>query len=113
MATVNDTLIAAKYLENSQTTQYTAPATKSIIDKCVVTNTSSNVVTFTAHLVASGGAAGGSNKLISARPIPPGDSYICPEIVGQTLLQGGFISTLASAASSLVIMASGREITVV
>jgi len=41
----------------------------------------------------------------------PGETYLCPELVGQVLESGGFISTLAGTASALTFTASGREIT--
>jgi hypothetical protein len=49
--------------------------------------------------------------VLSAKNIVPGETYLCPELVGQILEPGGFISTIAGAATSLTIRASGREIT--
>ena len=104
-------LIPAKQAENAQTTQYTASNAKAIIDKFTVTNTSANNVTFSCNLVTLSGSAGAGNLIIDARSIVPDECYTCPELVGQALEAGGFISTLASAATSLTIRASGREIT--
>ena len=104
-------LIPAKQAENSQTTQYTAVNCKAIIDKATVTNTSANNVTLSVNLVTSGGSPGASNLIMDARAIAPDESYTCPELVGQVLEPGGFISTLASSASALTIRFSGREIT--
>ena len=104
-------LIPAKQAENIQTTQYTVTNAKAIIDKFTVTNTSAGNVTFSANLVTSGGSPGASNLIIDARSIAPDETYTCPELVGQALEAGGFISTIASAATSLTIRASGREIT--
>ena len=103
-------LIPAKQAENAQTTQYTATNVKAIIDKFTVTNTSANNVTFSCNLVTVTGSAGASNLIIDARTIVPDETYTCPELVGQSLEAGGFISTLAGAATSLTIRASGREI---
>ena len=89
-------LIPAKQAENSQTTQYTAVNCKAIIDKFTATNTTAGNVTISVNLVTSGGTAG---------------TTTFPELVGQSLESGGFISTIASAATSLTIRASGREIT--
>ena len=111
MAVTIKVLIPAKQAENSQTTQYTATNAKAIIDKFTVTNTSANNVTFSCNLVTSGGSAGASNLIIDARTLVPDECYTCPELVGQALDVGGFISTIAGAASSLTIRASGREIT--
>jgi hypothetical protein len=111
MAVTVVNIIPRKQAENIQTAQYTAVDVKAIIDKFTVTNTSAVNVTFSANLVASGGSAGNSNLVLDARIITPGETYTCPELAGQTLEAGGFISTLAGAATSLTISASGREIT--
>jgi hypothetical protein len=103
-------LIPAKQAEGSQTTQYTATNVKAIIDKFTVTNTSANNVAFSCNLVTVSGSAGASNLIIDARTIVPDETYTCPELVGQALDVGGFISTLAGAGTSLTIRASGREI---
>ena len=76
-----------------------------------MTNTSANNVTFSCNLVTSGGAAGAANLIVDGRTIVPDETYTCPELVGQALESGGFISTIAGAATSLTIRASGREIT--
>lgn len=111
MAVTVKNLIPRKQAESSQTTQYTATNCKTIIDKFTVTNTSAANVTLSVNLVASGGSAGDSNLVLKAKSIAPSETYTCPELVGQTLEASGFISTLASAATSLTISASGREIT--
>lgn len=105
------TLIDAKQAENVQTTQYTAVNCKTIIDKFTATNTSANNVTISVNLVGSGGSPGVSNLIVDTRTIAPDETYTFPELVGQVLESGGFISTLASAATSLTIRSSGREIT--
>ena len=104
-------LIPAKQAESSQTTQYTATNVKAIIDKFTVTNTSAANVTFSCNLVTQGGTAGASNLIVDNRSLVPDETYSCHELVGQALEPGGFISTIASAATSLTIRASGREIT--
>lgn len=104
-------LIPAKQAENVQTTQYTATNCKTIIDKFTVTNTSAGNVTFSVNLVTSGGSAGASNLILDNRSIAVDECYTCPELVGQALEPSGFISTIAGAATSLTIRASGREIT--
>jgi len=104
-------LIPAKQAESSQTTQYTAVNAKAIIDKFTATNTSAANATISVNLVTTGGTAGASNLIVDARAIAPDETYTFPELVGQSLESGGFISTIASAATSLTIRASGREIT--
>ena len=111
MTVIIKVLIPAKQAENTQTTQYTATNVKAIIDKFTVTNTSANNVTFSCNLVTTGGTAGASNLIVDSRSLVPDETYTCPELVGQALDVGGFISTIAGAATSLTIRASGREIT--
>ena len=110
MAVTPKVLIPAKQAENAQTTQYTANAVKAIIDKFTVTNTSANNVTISVNLVDLGGSAAANNLVIDARTIAPDETYTCPELIGHMLEAGQFISTLASAASSLTIRCSGREV---
>lgn len=104
-------IIPRKQVESVQTPQYTALGCKTIIDKFTVTNTNTVNVTFSANLVAASATTGNENLVLKARSIAPGETYTCPELVGQTLEDGGFISTLAGTAASLTISASGREIT--
>lgn len=104
-------IIPRKQAENVQTSQYTALNCKTVIDKFTVTNTSAANVLFSVNLVPEAGAAGNGNLVIKNRAIAPNETYTCPELVGQTLEINGFISTLAGAATSLTISASGREIT--
>jgi hypothetical protein len=111
MTVIIKVLIPAKQAENAQTTQYTATNVKAIIDKFTVTNTSANNVTFSCNLVTVSQSAAASNLIIDARTIVPEETYTCPELVGQALDVGGFISTLAGTGTSLTIRASGREIT--
>ena len=110
MAVTPKVLIPAKQAENAQTTQYTATAVRAIIDKFTVTNTSAGNVSISVNLVTLAGAAGAANLIIDTRLLVPDQTYTCPELVGHVLESGGFISTLASAATSLTIRASGREI---
>lgn len=111
MAVLVKTLIQSKQAESAQTTQYTAVNCKTIIDKFTATNTSAGNVTLSVNLVTSGGSAGVSNLIVDSRAIAPDETYTFPELVGQVLEPDGFISTIASVATSLTIRASGREIT--
>jgi len=104
-------LIPAKQAENTQITQYTATNCKTIIDKFTATNTTSGNVTISVNLVTAAGSAAASNLIVDTRSIAPDETYTFPELVGQGLEPSGFISTIASAATSLTIRATGREIT--
>lgn len=103
-------LVPPKQLESSQTAQYTATGVKAIIDKATITNTSASNVTVSVNLVTSGGSAGASNLIIDSQIIVPDECYLCPELIGQVLEAGSFISTIAGAATSLTMRVSGREI---
>jgi len=111
MAVTVKNLIPPKQAENSQTAQYTAVNCKTIVDKFTVTNTNTANVTFSVNLIVLGGSADNSNLVLKSRTIVPAETYQCPELVGQVLEAGGFISTLAGTATSLTITASGREVT--
>lgn len=111
MAVTVKNIIPRKQMENAQTGQYTAQGVTTIIDKFTVTNTSAANVSFSVNLVANGGTAGDSNLVLKSRTLAPNETYTCPELVGQVLQAGGFISTIAGAATSLTMSAAGREIT--
>lgn len=111
MAVTPKVLVPSKSMEATQQTQYTADNVKAIIDKFTVTNVSSNNVSFSVNVVISGGTVGADNQLIKDRTLAPNESYACPSLVGHSLEKGGFISTIASAAASLTMRISGREIT--
>ena len=82
-----------------------------MIDKFTVTNTGATNATISVNLVPSGGTPGNDNLVTKERAIVPGEAWNAAELVGQVLESGGFISTIASAATTLTISASGREIT--
>jgi hypothetical protein len=104
-------LIPAKTAENAQTTQYTAGGVTTIIDKFTATNYSASAATISVNLVTTGGAAGNVNLITKTKTLQPSEVYTFPEIVGQVLNPGDFISTLAGTATSINIRASGREVT--
>jgi hypothetical protein len=104
------TLVPSKQAESAQTTQYTAVNCTTIIDKATITNTTAGNVTFSANVVTSAGAAGAANLVVNLRSIAPKETYSLPELVGQVLLAGDFLSTIAGAATSLTLRVSGREI---
>jgi len=104
-------LITAAYAANAETTEYTASAgMRTIIDKFTGTNVTAGAVTLTIKLVPSGGAAATTN-IVVVKSIAAYTTEVFPEIVGHVLEAGGFISVLASAATSIVRRCSGREVT--
>lgn len=104
-------LIYSKFAESTLTIQYTAVNCKAAIDKFTATNVSVVNTTIDVHIVNSGGTAGTDNLVVDSRVIAPGEAYTFPELAGHVLGSGDTIQTLAGAVDSLVIRASGREIT--
>lgn len=111
MSTAQKVLIDSKFAESSNTVQYTANDVIAIIDKLTVTNNGATPATITINLVTNSNAASAANRIINSRSIEVGECYTCPEIVGHVLVDADYISTTASAATTLTIRASGREIT--
>lgn len=103
-------LIPAKIAENAQTTQYTATGVTTLIDKFTATNYNTTAATISVNLVTLAGAAGNGNLIVKTKTLQAGETYTFPEIVGAALAAGDFISTIASAATTINIRASGREI---
>lgn len=110
MAVSTKVLIAAKTAENTQTTQYTATNVTAIIDKFTATNYSASAATISVNIVTSGGSAGNDNLIVKTKTLQAGETYTFPELVGQAIASGGFISTIAGTASAINIRSSGREI---
>jgi hypothetical protein len=103
-------LVPAKTVEATQTTQYTANGVTTIIDKFTVTNYSGSAVTISVNLVTSADTAGNKNLIVKNKSLAASETYIFPELVGQILPSGGFISTIAGTASAINMRVSGREI---
>jgi hypothetical protein len=110
MAVSTKVLIAAKTAENAQTAQYTATNVTTVIDKFTATNYSATAATISVNLVTSLGSAGNDNLIVKTKTLQPSETYTFPELVGQAIASGGFISTIAGTASAINIRASGREI---
>ena len=103
-------LIPAKIAEATQTTQYVANGVTTIIDKFTATNYSASAATISVNLVTVAGSAGNLNLITKTKTLQPAEVYTFPEIVGQVLGSGDFISTIAGTATSINIRASGREV---
>ncbi len=111
MASITKVLVASKQLESTQTTQYTATNCRAVVISASIGNTDTVNRTVTVNIVTSGGSAANSNKMIINKTIVPGETYLCPELIGRVLDPGDFISTIASAAASLTFKVDGQEIT--
>jgi len=104
-------LVPAKFAENTQTTQYTATGVTAIIDKFTATNISGSAATISVNLVTVAGSASNTNLITKTKTLQASEVYTFPELVGQVLGTGDFISTIAGTASAINIRVSGREVT--
>ena len=111
MTVTTKVLIPAKIAEATQTTQYTATGVTTIIDKFTATNYSAAATTISVNLVTAADTAGNQNLIVKTKTLQASETYTFPEIVGQVLSPGAFISTIAGTASAINIRASGREVT--
>jgi len=112
MAVTNRVFVAPKYIENVQTTQYTAPGLgRAVIDKFTVTNIGAVNASVAVNILPSVGSPGSNNLIVKDRVIAPNETYTFPMVVGHTLETQARISAIASVASALVLYVSGREIT--
>ena len=104
-------LVPAKIVEGTQTTQYTANGLTTIIDKFTATNYSASAATISVNLVTTSGTAGNLNLITKTKTLQPAEVYTFPELVGQVLNPGDFISTIAGTATAINMRVSGREVT--
>ena len=104
-------LVPAKTVENSQTTQYTATGVTTIIDKFTATNYNTAAATISVNIVTASYSAGNNNLITKTKTLQPAEVYTFPELVGQVLNPGDFISTIAGTASAINMRVSGREVT--
>lgn len=111
MAVTITNIIPRKAAANGNETQYTANNCTTVIDKFTISNVTATTEGISVYLVASGGSATNANLVLPIKYIQGYEVYTCPELVGQVLLNGGFISTTATAGTTFTLSASGREIT--
>jgi len=97
-------------LTGSTATYYTATNVKAILDKVTLCNTTAGAITVEMWLVPTGGTAGDSNKVLDAISVAAHTMYTYPEIVGHVLAAGDTLQAKASAATSVSLRVSGREV---
>jgi len=110
MTTTKTVLLQTKYLEDAETTQYTAPSSAKavLVDEFIVANRSGGVVTLIVRVVPSGGTPGVEHELFPSKSLAAGEVYEVPPFA---LAPGDFIRTDPGAATSLVCRISGRVVT--
>lgn len=104
-------LVSAQFAPNVNTSVYVSPANiVTIIDKFTILNSSGSTATLDVFLVPNGGTADNSNKIVSALSLTAGTPEDVTYLQNQVLNIGDFLVVKASAASSIVIRASGRQV---
>lgn len=111
MTVTAKTLAEGQIIPNSNTTVYTAPLnTTTIIDKLTSFNYDTVPRVITISIVASGGSVGDA-YYVAKRTLASYETYIWPEVVGQILNTGDYVSAIASNNTGVNLRMSGREIT--
>lgn len=106
MAVTPSQIIAPGFVPNVKGTAYTSTAANTRIDYMAFTNESAANVTLSVWL----GPAGASQR-IKAKTVLPGETYLCPEVIGALLAAGELIQYECSAASALYGSANGVQFT--
>ena len=106
MAVTPSEIIAPGFVPNVKGTAYTSTAAKTRIDYMAFVNTTAANVTLSVWL----GPAGASER-IDTKTILPGETYLCPEVIGALLSPGELIQWQCSAASALYGSANGVQFT--
>jgi flavoprotein len=104
-------LVPGSVLGTSTATYYTATNVTATIRNATVTNTTAGAVTVAVYIVPSGGSAGVSNEKIAVKSVAAGETYLCPELIGANVMNGGTIQAVSGSGASLTFMVSGYEVT--
>ena len=104
-------LVPAKLVVAATTKQSTANGVTAIIDKFTATNYSAVAATISVYLVTVSGSEGDLNLITKTKTLQASEVYTFPELVGQVLGIGDFISTIAGTATAINMRVSGREVT--
>ena len=111
MAVTAKVLAEGQVIPNANTTVHTAPlSVTTIIDKVTAANYDSVARVITFSIVPSGGSVGDA-YYIAKRTLAAYETYTWPEMVGQILAQGDYVSAIASNNTGVNVRLSGREIT--
>lgn len=106
MSTQTHCLVETALAAVAETTVYTSTGVRTVID--AVAGYAAAAATLTLKLVPSGGTAAAGNVL-AVKSFAAGEAYKFPELVGQVLEPGDFISEIAT--GSVVRRISGRQVT--
>lgn len=81
------------------------------IDKMTVANPTATPRSVTIYWVPSGGSPDGTNTIVATRFLNANETWDVSPMIGHTLGVGDTIQALASAATAIVIAASGTQVT--
>lgn len=110
MAVIPKELVHPVKLTSSPVTYYTAYKCRTIIDKCTIHSHDTVNRNVIISIVSSGGDV--SESILVQRSIAPGETYLCPEVVGHDLdSQSTIVATCEGEGSFVDLRVSGREIT--
>jgi hypothetical protein len=110
MPVVAKVLAPPNYVGLTATSVYSPSGVLAIIDKCTAHNVSGADAVLSIHLASPEAIALNENKVLFNRTIAPGQTYLCPEVVGHALRAGSNIFVSASVAGVISVRISGREI---
>ena len=104
-------IIQSVVVTGSDASIYTSPAnTATIVDQFTATNTDSSNHTLNVNIIPSGGSVGSGNLVISAITVNANSTLGLTALQNQILNAGDIISVKASAASDIIVRASGRQV---
>lgn len=105
-------LISGAQLTDSAAPYYTAPAvTTAIVRVTQFSNPSNTPSAVTAWVVPAASTPTVANQYLNQLVLSPGETYTSPELSGVVLQAGDSIQAMASVNGTVVVMASGVEIT--
>ena len=112
MATRPKELINAQITGAGGAITYTAgTGARCRITAASICNTeASTSYTVDVHKIPSGDSLGAANKIINSRTIFGGETYPCPELIGQILESGDSLDAVASTTLKLNFIVSGVEL---
>lgn len=110
MTVTSKPFFQAAYIAASTQLVYRAEGGTAKVEAATATNTSATDATISVYAVESGGVPGASNQIVSDQRVRPGDTYLLPELRGQTFELGDEIYAIASVSSAIVMRVSGLEI---
>jgi hypothetical protein len=109
MTVIAKALVEGQIIPNTDTTVYTSPDV-TILDKCTSTNYDSVSRIQTISIVAAGGTVGNA-YYIAKHTFSSYETYTWPEVVGQILNSGDYISIISSNNTGMNVRISGRQVT--